>query len=498
MALPYRPNDIEIRECLILNYRGRFIDIREILLEFSMFHDLMDTNGIHCEIVFADSNGLVEMLPVVGDETLVITFRTPSFQNFRQYIFRVYKVGDRAKIEQRGDAYVIYGASLETINNHRSSVNKSFSGLNGSDIVTSVYENQLIARAADHQAVRRNKTLTVEETSNSINLVVPGEKPFEVINQVSRESQSKSRPKITTINYDIEGNRTSVEEPVEIDLPTLSSNFVFYEDYNGWNFRTIDSLMNRVYPDPKNEGNTRDYIEDFYLVDASLEAKPKDGPKINDSQKITKVDFVKQFDSLENLADGFYYHKVETIDPILKTFKTENFNYNDDYKDINHLEKKLSHVGTNGKQHMFSADSIFASDSGTAKTHYVISDLADSYDKFSIETDNQLSNPRKIQEFIKYDWVSRLQLNNIVLSITIPGNTNIDVGQTVQLHLPQTSQIPDFMTKLNLLYGKKFFVTAVRHTLNKDDNTFFTIMECVKDTYAREVIEETTETIEDE
>ena len=256
--------------------------------------------------------------------------------------------------------------------------------------------------------------------------------------------------------------------------------------------------MNREYPDPDNEDSTRDYIEDFYLVDASLEDKPKDGPKINDSQKISKVEFVKQFDSLENLADGFYYHKVETIDPILKTFTTENFNYKNDYKDINHLEKKPSHLGTNGKQHMFSANSIFGSDTGTSKSHYVISDTGGSYDTLSITTDNQLKNPRKIQDFIKYDWVSRLQLNNIVLSVTIPGNTNIDVGQTIQLHLPQTTQMPDYMTKLNLLYGKKFFVTALRHTVNKEENTFFTVIECIKDTYARAVIEETTETIEDE
>ena len=58
--------------------------------------------------------------------------------------------------------------------------------------------------------------------------------------------------------------------------------------------------------------------------------------------------------------------------------------------------------------------------------------------------------------------------------------------------------MPDYMTKLNLLYGKKFFVTALRHTVNKEENTFFTVIECIKDTYARAVIEETTETIEDE
>jgi hypothetical protein len=42
----------------------------EILhVEFTIFHDLMD-NGIYCELYILDGNGIVEMLPIIGDETL--------------------------------------------------------------------------------------------------------------------------------------------------------------------------------------------------------------------------------------------------------------------------------------------------------------------------------------------------------------------------------------------------------------------------------------------
>ena len=46
------------------------------------------------------------------------------------------------------------------------------------------------------------------------------------------------------------------------------------------------------------------------------------------------------------------------------------------------------------------------------------------------------------------------------------------------------------MSKLNLLYNKRFFITAVRHVINKNDETFFTTIECVKDVYGIEIKEE--------
>jgi hypothetical protein len=39
------------------------------------------------------------------------------------------------------------------------------------------------------------------------------------------------------------------------------------------------------------------------------------------------------------------------------------------------------------------------------------------------------------------------------------------------------------------MYDKRFFVTAVRHTHQKVDNIYFTVLECVKDTYATQTKE---------
>ena len=107
------------------------------------------------------------------------------------------------------------------------------------------------------------------------------------------------------------------------------------------------------------------------------------------------------------------------------------------------------------------------------------------------ETDQQLRNPRKLHEFLSFDVTSRTQLNNIVIEVTIPGNSDIEVGQVVELVIPQNTEVKEFMEKENLLYNKRFFVGAVRHIINKKDSSFYTVMDCVKDVYGKKVEEVT-------
>ena len=114
MVETYRPHDIEIKNCVLLNYRKSFVDIRHMMVEFTIFHDIF-ANGLECEIVFIDSNGLIEMLPIVGDETVVITFKTPTFDDYRTYTFRIYKISERTNLNVRSDAYILYGCFPVTI-----------------------------------------------------------------------------------------------------------------------------------------------------------------------------------------------------------------------------------------------------------------------------------------------------------------------------------------------------------------------------------------------
>jgi hypothetical protein len=452
--LTYRPGDIEINNFLLYNYRKSVVDIRHLMVEFSIYHDLF-TNGTKCEIVLADANGLVEMLPIVGDEVFVLSFRTPTFDDILTYVFQIYSVTNKNKAEPRSEAYVLHGISQEVISNMRKSINKSYKDLPISTVVKGIYNSFLKPTEEEYRIIKINRVLEIEETLDNCHIVFPGEKPFKAIQYLCQEAQAK--------NTDA----------------SQASNFIFFEKNSGWYFKTIDSML------------SADPVENFYFTEASFEVFENRGDKIHQYQMITNIEFINQFDTLARLNSGYYSHTIETIDPILKKFTSDVFVYENDFSKIGHIENAKNSFGTN---FAYSENSLFATNAGSSVKYFLPSHIGENYSRLDYlnparDDDPQIRNPRRLHKFMKYDVVSRLQLENIVLSISIPGNTEIEIGDIVNLHIPQSTENKDFMNSLNLLYDRRFFVTAVRHTYNKTDNNFFTVFECVKDTYGKKVVE---------
>ena len=501
MAVPYKANNIDLKKCLLINFKKNYRDIKSLVNEINIYHDLM-ANGIECELVITDSVGLIEMFPIVGDETIIIQFVTPSFEEIREYVFRVYKVSNRTKGGQRTDSYILHGISQEVINSDLKAVNKSYRDMTGSQIVKAIHKDYMRPVIEDHYFVKTKK-LYIQDTEQQHHQIFSNIKPIRAINTIAFETKVKNAGNIKTYNYSDEYKKVIKTEAVNNE--SQASNFIYYENYDGWYFRTIDSLLTQKYknaPSIKPPAIEANYFDDFYLMDAALEQQAKaTGIVVHPRQIISSIDFEKQFDTLENIGTGLYFHKVETIDPILKKFTTDNFHYDTEAKKFEHLEKNKK---------LYSKDSIFSKSGSTSYQHYFVSNIGSesSPDYYNIpyvnekikipykntketETDAQIRNPRQVHKWFSYDLISRTQLNNIVLTITIPGNTDIEIGHKVNLHIPQTSEVPEYMSKLNLLYNKRFFVIAVRHVINKNDETFFTTIECIKDVYGREIKEET-------
>ena len=253
----YKAGDIELKDITLFNYRGAPIDIKIIMEEFTIFHDLY-ANGIQCEILVVDSNGLLEFMPIVGDETLMIKFRTPTDDRLRTYIFRVYKVDNKVKGNDRTDNYVIKGISQESINDRLITVKKSYTDLPADAIVKSIYNEYLKPNEKDYIIVKKKK-LNIQTTHDNHHMVFTDQSPFKAINTMCMEGQVKSQGKLT--EYDFKNKKIKEEEYID---NSEASNFVFYESYDGWNFKTLDSLL------------VQDPVEDYYFTNAKVEQTNKD------------------------------------------------------------------------------------------------------------------------------------------------------------------------------------------------------------------------------
>jgi hypothetical protein len=282
---------------------------------------------------------------------------------------------------------------------------------------------------------------------------------------------------------------------------TKSSNFIFYENDDGWNFVTIDHLLYR----DRSLVDAGGLVQDFYFLDSRVDpSKNKSifGKNVRQDQRILELDFVRQMDNAENMDRGLYSSTLVSLDPLTKRIEFDPFIYDRDYKDIAHLETDLDGPQRVG---IFTENSLFIEKNvNNHRTkcdefqhrNYVITNLGPEYDesdglfKGARLRDHQIRNPKKFHEFLKYDYASKVQFNNIIIDLNIPGNSDIQIGHMINLNV-LSNNINDSEQKIlyNRLFGNEnlggfFLVTKVKHSITIKDKSYVTYLQCVKDTYA--------------
>jgi hypothetical protein len=291
------------------------------------------------------------------------------------------------------------------------------------------------------------------------------------------------------------------EDITERTKKTKSSNFIFYENDDGWNFVTIDHLLYR----DRTLVDAGGLVQDFYFLDSRVDpSKSKSifGKNIRQDQRILELNFRRQMDNSENMDRGLYSSTLVSLDPLTKRIEFDPFIYDRDYKDIAHLETDLEGPQRVG---IFSETSLYTENKvNNHKTkcdefqhkNYVITNLGPEYDetdgvfKNARARDHQLRNPKKFHEFLKYDYASKVQFNNIIIDLIIPGNSDIQIGHMINLNI-LSNNINDSEQKqlYNRLFGNEtfggfFLVTRVNHSITFKNKSYVTEIECVKDTYA--------------
>jgi hypothetical protein len=517
---------VDLQYCVLFNYLNDPENIEVIVDSIDIGYDLFQ-NAINCKIQVTDPAAFLENFPIIGDETLVLGFKTPlleinptitKFDKLLTFVFRIYRIEDRKQTANRASLYTLYGISSEAINNMRYSVNRTYYDWRGENVVQDIYDNYLKPSPIEYDLIKQvdetasGKKLKRLPSGENICLNFSNFRPLDAINRVCFETQDIDNTLVTQkIKYNSNASsNTQFQQPPKkeytVDITertksTKSSNFIFYENDDGWNFVTIDHLLYRDRTLIDGGG----LVQDFYFLDSRVDpstSKSIFGKNIRQDQRILELNFIRQMDNAENMDRGLYSSTLVSLDPLTKRIEFDPFIYDRDYKDIAHLETDLDGPQRVG---IFSETSLYTeSKVNNHKTkcdefqhkNYVITNLGPEYDetdgvfKNARARDHQLRNPKKFHEFLKYDYASKVQFNNIIISFTIPGNSDIQIGHMVNLNI-LSNNIDDFEQKqlYNRLFGNEnfggfFLVTKVNHTILFANKSYVTEIECVKDTYA--------------
>tara|TARA_B100001989_G_scaffold96409_2_gene67178 strand:- start:1781 stop:3334 length:1554 start_codon:yes stop_codon:yes gene_type:complete len=187
------------------------VDIRELVSEFNWFESI-DSSFIRCDFTILDTVQFDDNL--LGSEIVHITFESTTEKKSRiQHTLQIYKIGSIVK-QERAKLYILHCSSPEIYENEANRAFGQFGPVSGkTDIVKRMVKDHLNSSKKTHI-----------EAHTNINVLSPNWRPVDLISYMSdKVSRTKA------------GSRQSGKGKKQ-------SGFLFYENRDGWNFKSMDLL----------------------------------------------------------------------------------------------------------------------------------------------------------------------------------------------------------------------------------------------------------------
>jgi hypothetical protein len=205
--MTYNPGDIEVVELKVTSNGGESMDFTTSFISFDIYESIF-APGIIAYIAILDGKNIVNTAKLAGGEEVSFAFATPGGQA-AEYKFVLNSLKDAESPEgQHSRSYMLECVSQEAFDARSKYVSKKYDLKMYSEIVQDIFEND--------DFIGSKKKLDVEETKGMFRYVVPNTKPYQAIDLIRRRSVSSENK---------------------------SSSFVFFENRDGFYFKTIEKIF---------------------------------------------------------------------------------------------------------------------------------------------------------------------------------------------------------------------------------------------------------------
>jgi hypothetical protein len=406
--------DVTLNDVTIITSKGLAITITPQVDGLEMYEDIFSP-FVSGKLYVRDSQSLGTLFPLVGEEILRLNMYTPEMPaeyaiNGEYYI---YKLDDRMITKEREEVFVLHFISKEAIVDLNRKISKVYHG-NIADIVTSIITGT--------DGLESQKKANVEGTANATKFISNFWSPVRSINFLTEAAQSK-----------------------ENQSPT----FLFFENRNGLNFSSLDSMYKA------------DVYQQFFYDNSGMVPNSGGGTSrdiLRDFKRITTFDIQDSFDYISRISSGMYGSQLTHYDLVTKKYTRVGYTPRPDAN--NHLN-----------EHPLWTENLIARNSSLMIQefkHY------NNYDGFK-----DLSNANNISNRLS----ALAQLDAFKIKITVTGRTDYAAGMVVDLTVPKRTQINKDQTPdqfLDKVLSGKYLVTALCHLITKDGHEC--IMELSKET----------------
>ena len=433
--------DVDIQELTIISSKGTFLDVRDYLSELNLYEDIFSPS-LYGNLLLSDSRNLIKELPIIGDEYLVVKFKTPTIEAPIEKTFRIYSVTDRKVANDLNtQVYLLHFISKESVIDTVKPLYRSFEG-KIDEIVSEIWKtyfqsNRTVKVEEEKINLFDNKTklVIINEPKNKIKYISPGWTPFKNINFCASKS-----------------------------LPSHGEacNYLFFESSKNFYFTNIENIFeanNNTSNSPINLGRY------FYKV-SDVEKKESTVSKLFQVQDFRVK---KTVDHLSNYDNGYLSNRLITLDFINKDYRAHDYDIVDRFQNYVHSQGERSIP-------LFSRDTV----------RTPLSKIKFYPQHPGLHTSVSKNINEVMPEIFGNRLSNLLELSNFKVIIDVPGRTDAEVGCMLNFVYPDISPRDDRdSSKVNddVYYSGSYLVTAIRHKINLLSHNM--TMELVKDSLKR-------------
>ena len=377
--------------------------------------------------------GIIDGLPIRGGEQVILEIedkqKTPNKLSFKAdsslYVNRVRDVDPGTQ----KDVYSIDLCTREFIANEQTRVVKRYDG-KISDSVQSIL--------TDQRGLNTQKNVETDTTLINYNFIGNDRKPFYVNTWLA----SKSVPELSVDGKSARGG---------------TAGYLFYENYEGFKFKSIDKLFEQ---EP-----VRKYIYN------NVADKPQ-----GYDDKILSYTIERDIDLQQNLTLGTYSNRSIFFDFYANDYQVRDFNVDDYQKD------RIINAGKD--------DILYVAEEFRKPTSRLMNHVLDVGTMPSGKSsDEQLKTWKNKPYAPTYDAADTMvqsimrynQMFTIKVNIVVPGDFSLKAGQMIFCEFPELTI--DKNTDTNKQSGGIYMIASLCHRVTPRDT--FTSLSLVRDTFGR-------------
>ena len=407
-------------------------DIYDFITGIEIYESITSST-IEAKFLFNDGSGFIGAM--TGSEQFRVIIRGTILD--RVYWFRAYDIEARSRLNTT-DNFIVNCVSDEFLQNEVTNVFGNsqvvFDSTSSSEIVEQILKT-------DNRYIKTQKKIYIEESTNKQQFIATNWRPFDCVYWLSQRSVRKAR----------KGG-------------TLQNGFVFYENGLGFNFKSIDKIIDDVNNQTESDTNFTSGASKLYTYVYSTKSSGSDA---SDQFKIETIVFPEERDFLTGLRNGAWAGFSIGFDPVTVTQSKMGLSTDmsvDAYRyGINAIWPKMSHLNESGSVNPLSQldTSIKSIVDYPRRTRYTILSNQIFDPKYQ---NNPQKNYEELVELQAYQWMRIESLKNIKLMVKFPGNLDLYAGNGINIILPATYK-RNQTTDVDRKYSGKYVIGGLTHKI---------------------------------